>query len=273
MHTPRGEVPVGALGVGDRVWSIDVATGRRIEATVLQVRRATRECMALHWRDGALICTPDHPVYAPETGDYRPAGGWTPARGLLLATDEGVRTVAVTAIEVYAGLHEVVDLTLDVEPHNFVAAGVVVHNKSPAPDFLEAEEDGPDIELGAGEEVAYRVRACLDGTDGDLWVTAQVEARTLVVPTDNVPFSLGITVETVHGSTTGTAAVPFDDKVDYELGNNKECSEGVLFNFHRADEGEGGEIGVTWSVRAAIDRTEHTVAEDATISITIEPEP
>ena len=49
VHTVRGEVPAGEIAVGEVVWSVDVGTGQRVAATVVQVRRATRECLALRW--------------------------------------------------------------------------------------------------------------------------------------------------------------------------------------------------------------------------------
>ena len=78
-----------------------------------------------------------------------------PARRLLISVEDGVRVVAVEGSETFAGMHEVIDLTLDLEPHNFVAAGVVVHNKSPAADGVSAEEAGPTVELGPGDASVF----------------------------------------------------------------------------------------------------------------------
>ena len=107
-----GELPAGEVAVGEVVWSIDVATGQRVAATVVQVRRATRECLALRWQGGSLVCTPDHPLYSPEAGAYRPASDWVtgPARTLLIAAEDGVRVVAVEGRETFAGVHEVIDV-------------------------------------------------------------------------------------------------------------------------------------------------------------------
>lgn len=51
----------------------------------------------------------------------------------MLVSDEGApRTALVQQREVAAGVAEVFDLTVQHELHNFVAAGLLVHNKSPA---------------------------------------------------------------------------------------------------------------------------------------------
>ena len=170
VRTVRGEVPAGEVAVGEVVWSVDVATGQRVAATVVQVRRATRECLALRWAGGSLVCTPDHPLYSPETGSYRPASDWITgtARTLLIAVEDGVRVVAVEGSETFAGMHEVIDLSLDLEPHNFVAAGVVVHNKSPATEISEDEQAGPTVELGPGESASFEIHVCADGEDHPL---------------------------------------------------------------------------------------------------------
>lgn len=135
VDTPDGPRALGALAVGDRVRSVDPVTGDATAARVVAVRRAVRETIALSTGDGhRLVCTTDHPLYDPDARAWAPAGDWALGlRASLLAADrERPRAVRVTAVEPFAGAREVVDITTDDEPHAFVAAGLVVHNKSRA---------------------------------------------------------------------------------------------------------------------------------------------
>lgn len=132
VRTPRGEVAAGSLVVGDRVESVEIATGRPVTGTIVRIRRARRECIGLRWHGGTLVCTPDHPLYSPEWAAYRPASDWLTgdARLLLARSGEVTEVVAVESGEAFAGMHDVIDLTLADEPRNFSAAGIIVHNKS-----------------------------------------------------------------------------------------------------------------------------------------------
>lgn len=268
VRTPRGEVPLGTLVVGDVVCSVDVSTGRVLAATIVQVRRATRECLALRWQGGALVCTPDHPLYCPETATYRPASDWVTgtARSLLIAGEGSVQVVTVAAHETFAGVHEVVDITLDTEPHNFIAAGVVVHNKSPAPLYDSEVAPGPVLELGPGDVETFRVRVCLDSDDTSSAETAMtVTTATGAAPTDGVPAEVTIDIEPLGGDFTGE--VPFEEVItDYGV----TCSDGYVVAFSRSDAGTTGTATVTWSVEATIDRID-TGTGKLGVYITAEP--
>lgn len=257
VRTPAGEREAGSLAVGDAIGSVDLASGRLIAARVTRIRRATRECLALHHDGGVLICTPDHPLHAPDLGTYQPASRWTAAVAppLLAWTDEGPRVVAVRTCEPYVGLHDVVDLTVDAAPHNFVAAGLVVHNKS----FYEpgADAEGPSFELAVGGATrTFHVRACIDGVDPrDAGLSIFIETEVVqppagdgemrlagyvVAPGDEVPF-----VDTaVPGALTlrpGSRA---------EGGLAEACTTGVTVAFERIDGLADGVVRVTWTAGA-----------------------
>jgi hypothetical protein len=274
VRTPRGEIPAGSLAVGDRVVSVDVATGLAVEGTIVHVRRAIRECVALRWRGGELVCTPDHPLYSPERGDYRPASEWVDgaARVLLARTGESLAEVAVEGCERFAGLHEVVDLTLAGEPRNFVAAGVIVHNKTPAfelPPMETAVMDGPLVGLAAGEEPhLFRVRIC-DGEDdlADIWsLSIRATSVVAVEPTGADPMWLAMYHErngeaTVHD---GEVPVKLEHSVDGWMGLETTCASGFVIGFERVDSGADGTIAVSWEV--AVEH-EEGVGDDPTITI------
>ena len=121
------------LVVGDEVVSVDPISGRQAIGRLSAIRIARRECVRLTTNESELTLTSDHPVYCPETGQWAPAGDWVlgPRKQLLAVTTEGLRPVRATKVSAYCGLHDVFDLTVNHPLHNFVANGLLVHNKSP----------------------------------------------------------------------------------------------------------------------------------------------
>ncbi len=173
IMTPRGRVPIEQLRVGDRVLSVDPEGGTLVEVAVTAIRSAPRECVALSLPTGEqLVCTPDHPVFDPDTQTYRDAGDWVlgEARQLLLVVQREVQPAEPRASRAYTGLHRVFDLTVDGPHSNFVANGVVVHNKSYVNDYDTAWYDDAvsspcPIPLGDGE-------ACLELRDKEFHYVA-----------------------------------------------------------------------------------------------------
>src|SRR5207249_669219 len=108
-----------------RLWGRDLDRGERVLTTVRHVRRA--EAVQTLRLGCGLRVTGGHPVHA--------SGGWKLARDLresdeLLRSDGG--RMRAGKIERLTGRVAVYDLSVD-EPHNFFAAGVLVHNKDRAP--------------------------------------------------------------------------------------------------------------------------------------------
>lgn len=279
VRTATGDRPAGALAVGDQILSVDVETGRFVEGTIVQVRRAVRECLALRWRDGALVCTPDHPLYAPDDRVYRPASDWVTggARRLLVHVGETAAPLEVEAVEAFAGVHEVVDLTLAAEPHNFVADGVVVHNKTPPysgmyepVEYLSADADTPTFTLDMpGDTRRFRLRACLDGADfprGNLNVT--------ISPTTTAELGAGqnlwLSVESSSNTDGPTAAnVPSDSIAFYDPLPDDACSAGVVFTFEHVQGPQGAEIIVHWDVGVSTDHDLETPGD--VLELSLEP--
>ncbi|MFB6372928.1 MAG: Hint domain-containing protein [Bradymonadaceae bacterium] len=173
VRTPTGRRRIEEIEVGDTILSVDPETGELVEGTVTATDAVARECVALAVGDEkALRCTSDHPVYDPTADTYAPAGDWAQGKrsALTVVTEEDVETVELTDADTYAGVHEVFDLTTDTDHANFVAAGVLVHNKEPVepPDGYAAADtadagstDAPsdDAEADTGENA--------DGTSED----------------------------------------------------------------------------------------------------------
>jgi hypothetical protein len=273
VSTPRGEVAAGSLVIGDRVWSVDVASGGLVEGLVVAVRRATRECVTLHWDAGSLTCTTDHPLFDPERGEYRPAGDWVTnaARQLLRWTEAGPVAVVVARIESFVGLHEVVDLSLASEPHNFVAAGIVVHNKTLVGPSTTKTVEGPDVALTVLERHGeFRVKVCEDGQDTAGFFRLYVDARGVPIPEGGKGLWLSAYVdtellETVDGPAPGSLEVI---EADLPPGS---CGEGFIVGFQRLDERSDGSIEIDW--RLEVHGSYGYQEEEDALSVVIEPEP
>lgn len=135
VSTPRGKRRIEDLVVGDTVWCIDPETGERVEAPLVQVRSAKREIMRLEGEGFSLRCTTDHPLYDPVAKEWSAAGDWVLGkRTALLRVEDGAppSVVHVSTRLISDGLGDVFDLSVEHALHNFVADGVLVHNKSPA---------------------------------------------------------------------------------------------------------------------------------------------
>ena len=130
--TPAGWRPVELLRIGDEIFAYDVAAQRLVPTLISHVRSSVRECMMLETAEHQLVCTPDHPVYCPRDEVYADAGDWALGRRpdvLVVQTDQRA-SVRPARASVHMGLRKVFDLTVEHALHNFVAAGLLVHNKS-----------------------------------------------------------------------------------------------------------------------------------------------
>ncbi len=162
VWTPRGWRKIEELNEQDTVWCVDPATGERVASPITSIRRAQREVMQLSGEGFSLNCTTDHPLYDPRAKTWAPAGDWVLGQrsSLLFVPDDAPpRVVEVSARNIAAGVSEVFDLSVLHELHNFVANGVLVHNKTD-PRACPAADGG--ITLG-GESCS-----CQDGGMGTL---------------------------------------------------------------------------------------------------------
>jgi hypothetical protein len=122
LQGEHGPVRIEEVRPGDRVWGYDLKRGARVLTTVRAVRASeANETLRLGC---GLRVTGDHPLYA--SGRWLPARQVTESDSLLSSAGE---TVPAGKIERIGGKVAVYDVTVD-EPHNFFAAGVLVHNKS-----------------------------------------------------------------------------------------------------------------------------------------------
>jgi hypothetical protein len=127
VRVPGGTRRIEELSIGDEVLCAEPASGVTHVTRVTAVRRSRRECVRLD----RLTLTWDHPVYCPTDGSWSPAGEWiTGTRSeVLVVGPERAEVTNVVEREAAAGEHEVFDLSVEHPLHNFIAEGVLVHNK------------------------------------------------------------------------------------------------------------------------------------------------
>jgi len=262
VRTPTGTKEAGALVVGDPVWSLDVASSIQTEGKIVVIRRSRRECVRLCWVDGELVCTPDHPIYSPESGSYLAASVWFDrAVSMLLVWDqEAVVVKPVTSVEILSEIDEVIDLTVDTKEANFIAGGVIVHNKS-QDTSINAFMDGPEFTLASDESPrTFRVRACIDGKDPEgSEIQVRANAAVVMAPAGVEPMRLGATVQfgAQPGMSFPAVDIPgellvSDENYPYQgewmesYGRN--CQDGIIVVFERSDGLPEGSASVEWSI-------------------------
>lgn len=147
--TPRGKRPIETLVPGDEVICIDPSTGSRVTGVICGTRKVKRETLRIAGDGWALRCTSDHPLYDPSRREWAPAGDWALGKRstLLFVPDAGEIThVEVRERSVAAGVAELIDLSVDHELHDFVAEGVLVHNKPRSPFDCQLPDGGTQKE-------------------------------------------------------------------------------------------------------------------------------
>ncbi len=130
VATPRGEVAIENLQVGDRVLSLDRASGAVVPVTVTDVRvHRDRRFRLLDVPGGARLgVTDEHPIFEAQSGGFVPAGRLSDASRLLFLAGDAA-AVGSGPSPAGDGRGDVYDLSVTGD-HVFFAAGVLVHNKT-----------------------------------------------------------------------------------------------------------------------------------------------
>lgn len=143
--TPSGWRAIETLRPGDAILSYSLGEQRLVTRAVRQVFSATTDRL-LRLEAGELHLTgvsASHPVFDVTRSAFVRVDTLT-LGGVVLATLPGAtpRPLPITRLAVVAssGTHEVWNLEVDGEEHNYFAEGILVHNKSPLE--LDADEDG-----------------------------------------------------------------------------------------------------------------------------------
>lgn len=135
VRTPRGDVPIEDLAVGDEVLSFRPEDGavvrRRVLATLRNVARRVR---VLTISGRTIVTTDEHPFWEAERRAWISAGDL--ARGAVLVqlrADGTTYPAAIEAVHDEMRLETVFNLTVEGPEHTYFAGGIAVHNKSQLP--------------------------------------------------------------------------------------------------------------------------------------------
>jgi hypothetical protein len=159
VSTPSGEVPIESLVAGDLIYCTS-PDGNRTTGTVAAVYPASRDTWrSMELSNGRVLsATPDHPI--------RSGGQWIQAESLAVGhtLDSPAGTVSIIAISEQTSPVSVYDISVSPWP-NFIAEGVIVHNKRPKPraamDFKHIRRQA--VILRTADDTIYRVWSHGDG--------------------------------------------------------------------------------------------------------------
>lgn len=130
--TPEGPRDIDRLQTGQLVYSVDPATYELIPRRVAATHHHTaRPLLKVELTDGRTLWTTDeHPFYDAATRSYKPAGKLV-AGDLVVGLTPGARAAQLSVAKAApAGeLADVYNITMEGEYANYVADGVLVHNK------------------------------------------------------------------------------------------------------------------------------------------------
>ena len=136
IATPDGIEFIETLKIGDLVLSVDPKNGRASPASIIGIRSTEQRCFQLTVGNGnTLWLTAEHPVYDPSSGHYRKAREWQQggAAHVLTVEGDGHTIQSATASNLESKHVRVFDLTVDSPHRNFIANGILVHNKAIQP--------------------------------------------------------------------------------------------------------------------------------------------
>jgi hypothetical protein len=125
IDTPEGWKPIEWLRRGDLIWSLRLSTtATRVTSRVAAVfaSRATH-CIRVN---GKALLTPTQPVR--KTTEWVEAGALTSDDILLDGRGE---PTPVSNLEIVGSYFEIYEMMTDDSSHNFVANGILCHNKKP----------------------------------------------------------------------------------------------------------------------------------------------
>ena len=128
VATPTGEQPIGALGTGDVVWSVDLATGQLTPARVaFRWDTFTNALVDVTAPEAKVTTTPTHPFRDAVTERWVRAGDLDPGHALMVRDrDLVVSATAEVSPERAVPPLEVHSLSVEGPHRNFIAGGFVV---------------------------------------------------------------------------------------------------------------------------------------------------
>ncbi len=216
--TPEGYVPVKSLKVGDYIMSYAFDQNILSPARITGIKQGFGKCIQFRSDSGhTLKVTADHPVYSPETMTYKKASSWQfdGLSKVCVFEQDKLKTAIATISRIDSEEIRVFDITVASPFNNFIANGILVHNKSlppddtpPVDDLEVVDTDSNSVTLAwtvPGNQNLYPVEYDLRYLDrewqaDDFWTLADT---VIGEPVPSVPGSRDtMTVENLQDSTT-----------------------------------------------------------------------
>ena len=134
IATPNGDVAIETVRAGDMVLAYDFATSAVVSAKVVRTfRHEAQPYLRMQVGGTTLGVTKGHPIYDADGKQFVSAGSLHAGSKLVSLNADGsvLQDGAVAAISKSADEARVYNIEVEGH-HNYFAAGVLVHNKSPA---------------------------------------------------------------------------------------------------------------------------------------------
>ena len=127
VATPRGDVAIESLSVGDQVFAFDGSV-----VSVVTIQAVIDDNAATLWEitagDDSIICTPGHPIFC--NSEFIPAATIKSGDSLIILNDGVISSVTVSAVAIRVLNDSVPVRTLTVDsPNTFFSNNIGVHNK------------------------------------------------------------------------------------------------------------------------------------------------
>lgn len=126
IRTPSGQAPVESLSIHDKVRAVD-PEGRSFNSSVEKLFTTLTRVLLVKTNRGVLRTTIDHPVGLPD-GTFLEAGNLRPGNDVLVWDQDALIPATVLGTSISEGKELVYNLSVG-EPHTFLAADFLVHNK------------------------------------------------------------------------------------------------------------------------------------------------
>jgi predicted lipid-binding transport protein (Tim44 family) len=126
IRTPSGQEPIESLSIHDRVRAVD-PEGHIINSSVEKLFTTLTRVLLVETNRGVLRTTIDHPVGLPD-GTFREAGDLRPGNDMLVWDRGALIPATVLGASTSEGKELVYNLSVG-QPHTFLAADFLVHNK------------------------------------------------------------------------------------------------------------------------------------------------
>ncbi len=178
IATPSGQQPIATLHPNDAVISINESTGQTSLSRISRID--VRDVDAFYVLNNYLRVTPSHPFYVLQNGIWATKTTAELSVGDSLITENG-EPLTISSKELFHQPATVYNL-IDVEPHhNYVAGGVLVHNKG--------SSSGPGVNPScslAGSKVVASASFKVLVTDFDEWDVVFAEYDDTGEPTASI---------------------------------------------------------------------------------------